>query len=176
MDYAKKGFNKVSPLRLGSLFSDAADSAGHVIPEVLVQKVVNRMFGKQPVGFMKSGLTHLLSIPFIGGLGAPIAPEKHPGLEGDYSAQFQAGIAGFPAVLIGQYLVELLYGRPMFHWDFGIRDTIVAVVSKTITRSVLSTLVKVAPEFYSNNYNRMQARFDMQAQNSNLKMKPKDIR
>ena len=176
METVKNGFNKVSPLRVGSLLTDAGDAAGHVIPEVLVQKVVNRMFGKQPVGWVESGLTHLFSIPFIGGLGAPIAPAKHPGLDGDYSTQFQAGFAGVPAVLIGQYLVELLSGRPLFHWDFGVRDTIIAAVSKTITRPVLSTLGKLSPDFYTNNYNRLQARFDMQAQSSNLRMKEKRIR
>ena len=171
----KGGFNKIAPIRYGQVLADTQDVAGHVIPEVLIQKVVNRMFGKKSLGFIEAALVHTFSIPFVGGLGAPIAPEKHPGLDGAWSDQFQAGFAGFPAVLVGQYIVEVLYGSPLFHWNFGIRDAIVSAVSKTITRPVLSSLNSLMPAMLSSNYDRLQARFDMQAENSNLRMSKKSV-
>ena len=166
-------FNQVSPIRVGSVLSDAVDAAEHVVPEVLVQKVVNGMFGKKDQGYVRPALVHLFSIPYIGGFGAPLAPDKHPSLSGDWSEQFQAGLAGVPAVYFAQYIVSILYGAGLFHLDFDLRDALITAVSKTITRPVLSAIGGFVPQTLSDNYDRLQGRFDLQSANSMLKSSKK---
>ena len=167
MQTAKNIFNTTSPIRTYQVMEDLKEVAGHVAPEVLVQKVVARMFGKgADQGIMFSALTHALSVPYIGGFGF-MSPTYHPTLGAPYSQQLQAGVGGVPAVLFARYLLELIGGEKLLHlpWD-NVRDLMVTIISKSITRPALSTVGKFLPEFYVKSYNSLQNRFDSQSANS----------
>ena len=164
MQTAKNIFNTTSPVRTYALMEDFKEVAGHVAPEVLVQKVVSRMFGKgADHGIVFNALTHALSVPYIGGFGFA-APTYHPTLGAPYSEQLQAGAAGVPAVLFARYLLELLGGEKFLHlpWD-NARDLMIMVISKAITRPALSTVGAYLPSFFVESYNSIQNRFDSQA-------------
>ena len=166
MDTAKNIFFNVSPV--GS-FQDVGDAVTHAAPETLVQKVVDRMFNvKQGQGWIEAFATHVLSIPFIGGLGYPIAPIIHPQMDAGYYKQLQAGVAGVPAVFLARYLIELLEGERLLHWNMGVREMLSTAVSKTVTRSLISTLGDYYPDAIKKSYNRLQMKFDDQARTSIL--------
>ena len=163
--------NSAFPIRWRSIAKDFKESAELVAPEVLVSKIVQRMFGKSVRdGWLDLLFIHLFSIPFLGGLGQPIGPTYHPRVADDYSQQFQAGAAGVPGVIIGQYLLETLKGKGFFHWHFDLRHFLITVVSKIITRPVVSTLLHqlAATNDLVTLYDQSQVRFDLQAQQTNL--------
>ena len=111
MQTVKNVFNNVSPIRTYNAGSDFKETATHVVPEVVVQRVVSKMFGKgAPQPILDSALMHALSVPWVGAF-AFFGPKFHPTLSGDYTKQFTAGAAGIPAVLFARYLIELIGGE-----------------------------------------------------------------
>ena len=164
MQTVKNVFNNVSPIRTYNAGSDFKETATHVVPEVVVQRVVSKMFGKgAPQPILDSALMHALSVPWIGAF-AFFGPKFHPTLSGDYTKQFTAGAAGIPAVLFARYLIELIGGERILHlpWD-NMRDLLVMAVSKIITRPVVSSVGKFLPDTIQEGYNFLQQRFDGQA-------------
>ena len=163
--------NSAFPIRWRSIAKDFKESAELVAPEVLVSKIVQRMFGKSVRdGWLDLLFIHLFSIPFLGGLGQPIGPTYHPRVADEYKQQFQSGVAGVPAVIVASYLLETLKGKGILHWGLSLRRLLVTAVSKIITRPIVSTMLAQLDEtndLYTL-YDEAQVRFDLQAQQSNL--------
>ena len=62
MQTVKNVFNNVSPIRTYNAGSDFKETATHVVPEVVVQRVVSKMFGKgAPQPILDSALMHAIS-------------------------------------------------------------------------------------------------------------------
>ena len=164
MQTVKNVFNNVSPIRTNNVGGDFQETLTHVIPEVAVQRVVSKMFGKgAPQPLVDSALMHALSIPWIGAF-AFFGPKYHPTLSADYSKQLAAGAAGVPAVLFARYLVELIGGERILHvpWD-NMRDLLIMAVSKAITRPLVSTIGSAMPDSIQEGYDMLQQRFDAQS-------------
>ncbi len=175
MQSVKNTFNNISPIRTINAMEDAKEVATHVIPEVAVQRVVSRMFGKSQQSLVDSALTHAMSVPFIGAL-AFMGPTYHPTLDADYSRQLQAGAAGIPAVLFARYLLELMGGAQLLHlpWD-NVRDLLITAVSKAITRPALATIGGFLPQTIITGYDMLQQRFDGQSAFSPIGGTPGDL-
>ena len=175
MQSVKNTFNNISPIRTINAMEDAKEVATHVIPEVAVQRVVSRMFGKSHQSLVDSALTHAMSVPFIGAL-AFMGPTYHPTLDADYSRQLQAGAAGIPAVLFARYLLELMGGARLLHlpWD-NVRDLMITAVSKAITRPALATVGGFLPQTIKSGYDMLQQRFDAQSAFSPIGGTPGDL-
>ena len=166
--------NSAFPIRYRSITKDLKESAEFVAPEVVVSKVIEKMFGKKAhgEGWLDLTFIHLFSILFIGGLGQPIGPTYHPRVADDYKQQFQSGAAGVPAVIVAAYLLETLKGKGILHWGLSLRRLLVTAVSKIITRPIVTTLLAqmdATNDLYTL-YDESQVRFDLQAQQSNLFM------
>ena len=158
--------NNASPVRWRNLGGETQQLLEHVAPEVLIGWVIAKMFGKKErPGLIDMTLAHTLSIPYIGGLGYLIAPDNHPDLEAAYSAQFQAGVAGVPAVFLGEYLLRIFEGGNFFHWKFNLRNFLIMATSKIITRPVVSSVGKMVTKTMADQYAALQTRFDNQGKN-----------
>ena len=176
MQTTKNVFNNISPIRTINPAEDAKEVAVHVIPEVAVQRVVSRMFGKQTQSLVESSLTHALSVPFIGAFNF-MGPEYHPTLDAAYGKQIHAGFGGVPAVLFARYLIQLMGGDRFLHlpWE-NMRDLMVTVVSKTITRPLLATVGGFIPSTIKIGNDMLQQRFDAQSAFSKIGSTPGDIK
>ncbi len=157
--------NNTSPIRYRSFTSDLYQAAEHVVPEVLVSKVVQRMMAGENSGWIDLALIHTLSIPFIGGLGAFFV-YNHPGMSASYFQQTKAGAAGIPAVLLAQYALEVFQGKGLLHGGFNLKRFLSTAVSKVITRPLVSTASGFldATGTLNKEYTKLQERFDRQAE------------
>ena len=176
MQSVKNTFNNISPIRTINPMGDAKEVAYHVIPEVVVARVVSKMFGKGSFhGWFNTAAIHALSVPFIGSM-AVMGPTYHPTLDADYSKQLTAGAAGIPAVLFARYLLELIAGEKLLHvpWD-NVRDLLITAVSKAITRPALATVGGFLPEMFKNGFDMLQQRFDAQSAFSAIGSTPGDL-
>ena len=166
--------NSAFPIRYRSFVKDLKESAEFVAPEVIVSKIIEKLFGKkgQADGWLDLTFIHLFSIPFIGGLGQPINPTTHPRVANDYKDQFQSGAAGVPAVLVSSYALEILKGRGLLHWGISLRRFLITAVSKIITRPLVTTGLNMLDKTNGlvTLYDESQVRFDKQMVNSNLFM------
>ena len=174
MQKVYNAFNNASPIRYRSLTADSYAAATHVAPEVLVSKVLARMFGRPQASWTDLAATHTIAIPFTGGLGVPIGPKYHPRLTDEYKLQFQAGAAGVPAVLVGQHILGIFKGCSLIHGKFDMKEFLATAVSKIITRPLLSSLANFFPDEALKAYNRLQYRFDSQSENSALDFTERD--
>ena len=171
METAKYIVGNMTPIRWETLKDDTLGTIEFVIPEVLVSQVVQRMLGRKRESVMRTIAAHALSMPFIGGLGV-FATKTHPKAEEDYGEQLSSGLYGVPGMWLGYYLAGNFAGDNLIRWaDWTMRDFILAIVTKTVTRSIVSTGVNLAPaqNFIRLSYDQMQKRFDTQYANSNFK-------
>ena len=156
------------PIRWQDLSEEAKEALVHVVPEVAIGYIIQRMFGKKNDSILEMTAIHTLSIPFIGSMGYLVAPDSHPNEKAEWSKQFQAGLAGVPAVVIGRYILSVFEGKGFFQkggWDM--RQFLVAATSKIITRPVISALTyNMDPGTLSQLYASLQKRFDRLAKNT----------
>ena len=160
--------NNGSPVRYKTFLNDLKGLGLLVPPEVMVSVVVSKMFGVN-FSYTDLALIHTLSVPYLGGLGAIITPVPHPRNAGDYGPQFQAGASGVPAVLLAQYTLGVFQGKGLFHFSFDMSEFLTTVVSKIITRPIVSTVFSLTGDSYivaANN--NLQQKFDNQTYNSNI--------
>ena len=160
--------NNATPVRWANLQADLFGDVAHVAPEVLVANVINRLFGAKTDQF-ETALAHTLSIPFIGG--AQPFGEKHAKMESSYTDQVFSGASGVPGLFLGYYLAGVFRGDNILRWTkWGVMDVIRVALSKILTRPIFTSLNKVLAKNNAIrvNYDLMQARFDIQGQQSNL--------
>ena len=129
------------------------------------------MFGKTDPRIWELFWTHAISIPFIGGLGAPILGSgKHSKMGDDWANQLQSAAAGVPAVFLAQYILHTFYGGNLLRMPkIDLRTVVLVALSKIITRPLVSALTPLLGQTEVQNiYDKLQDRFDVQATNSNL--------
>ena len=139
MDTTKHIVGNFSPLRWSTLKDDTIGTLEFVIPEVLVSQVVQRMLGRKRESIMRTIAAHTLSIPFIGGLGV-FGAKNHAKADDNYTAQLASGLNGVPGMWLGYYLTGNFAGENLIRWaDWTIRDFILTILTKTVTRSIVTT-------------------------------------
>ena len=145
METAKYIVGNMTPIRWETLKDDTLGTIEFVIPEVLVSQVVQRMLGRKRESIMRTIAAHTLSMPFIGGLG--VFGGKHPKADAAYGDQLYSGLHGVPGMWLGYYLAGNFAGDNLIRWaDWTMRDFILAIVTKTVTRSIVSTGVNALPD------------------------------
>ena len=160
--------NAIAPVdfRKGKQVVGAAE---YVALEVAVSKIVRTVLKMENRGILELVWIHALSIPFMGGLGAPFG--RNTGLtEGDYTAHFKDGAKGIPAVLAAQWVIATAYKGFHFPW-FTMKDLLITAGSKTITRPIAYSIVQSLPQDMEDGFLVLDALVNRQVDTSNLKSK-----
>ena len=165
--------NAVAPIdfRKGKQVVGAAE---YVALEVAVSKIVCTVLKMEHRGFLELAWIHALSIPFMGGLGAPFGKNKNltdTSEEGGYTAAFKDGAKGIPAVLAAQWVIATAYKGFHFPW-FPMKDLLITAGSKTITRPIAHAIITSLPDDLEDGLLVIDRLVQRQVNASNLK--PKD--
>ena len=127
--------NAVAPLdwrREGQLVGTAA----YVFTEVAVSYIVRNVLRMEKKSILELASIHGLSIPLMGGAGAPFGTITGIAGTADYGTAFKDGAKGIPAVLLAQWVVATSYKGFHFPW-FNMKDLLITAGSKTITRPLV---------------------------------------
>ena len=128
--------NAISPIDIrgeGGV-SRVMGSAEFIAIEVLVSKIVRSVLKMENRGILDLAFIHLLSIPFLGGLGAPFGAVQALSNSGQgYTQALKDGAKGIPAVLLAQWIIAT--SSKGFHvpW-FSMKDLFITAGSKSISR------------------------------------------
>ena len=142
----------------------------YVALEVAVSKIVRVMLKMEHRGILELAWIHALSIPFMGGLGAPFGKNKSlldTTDTGGYTAAFKDGAKGIPAVLAAQWVIATAYKGFHFPW-FTMKDLLITAGSKTITRPIAYSIVQSLPKDMEDGFLVLDALVQRQVDNSNL--------
>ena len=164
--------NAIAPIdfRKGKQVVGAAE---YVALEVAVSKIVRTVLKMEHRGFLELAWIHAVSIPFMGGLGAPFGKNAHlldAGDDGGYTAAFKDGAKGIPAVLAAQWVIATAYKGFHFPW-FTMKDLLITAGSKTITRPIAYSVVSNLPKDMADGLIVLDALVARQVDASNLKSK-----
>ena len=88
----------------------------YVAVEVLVSKIVRSVLGMENRSIAELGFIHLLSIPFMGGAGAPFGNVVAVQNTDGYFQAIKDGAKGVPAVLVAQWILNTAYKGFHFPW------------------------------------------------------------
>lgn len=141
-----------------------------VVVEVAVSKIVRAILNMENRGIFELAFIHLLSIPFLGGVGAPFGPQGSvvANQEG-YTGAFKDGAKGIPGVLVAQYIVNTAYKGFHIPW-FNFKDLLITAGTKTITRPLVYSVAAKLPEAMADGFLVLDALINRQVASSNLKM------
>ena len=145
-------------------------AAEYIALEVAVSKIVRMVLKMEPRGILELAWIHALSIPFMGGLGAPFGKNAsllNTGDDGGYTAAFKDGAKGIPAVLAAQWGIATAYKGFHFPW-FTMKDLLITAGSKTITRPIAYSIVQSLPKDMEDGFLVLDALVQRQVDNSNL--------
>ena len=142
----------------------------YVAAEVLVSKIF-RSFINAPSTWTNEMFIHLLSLPFIGGLGAPYDDGSPVKTADSYAAQFEHASRGIPAVFAAQYIASTFGGAGFFHMRFDMKDMLITAGAKLMTRPLLATIQSMLPKDAMAQADVLQELFAQQAKASNLNFK-----
>ena len=119
-------------------------TAEYVAVEVLVSKMVRTILKMEDRGIGELAAIHVLSIPFLGGAGAPFGPIAPFSGQNSYQQALMDGAKGVPAVLLAQWV--LATSTKGFHlpW-FSIKDILVTAGSKAISRPLVYSIIDKLP-------------------------------
>ena len=161
--------NAIAPIdiRKGKQVVGAAE---YVALEVAVSKIVRTVLKMEHRGFLELAWIHAVSIPFMGGLGAPFGASKSlldSGDDAGYTAAFKDGAKGIPAVLAAQWVIATAYKGFHFPW-FTMKDLLITAGSKTITRPIAYSVVQSLPKDMEDGFLVLDALIQRQVDNSNL--------
>ena len=145
MDQVTKVFNNaVAPIDVRNGIQPLIGSVEYVAIEVAVSKIVRSVLKFENKGIMELAWIHLLSLPFMGGLGAPFGVPATVGQTANYTQAFKDGAKGIPAVLAAQWVIATAQKGFHFPW-FSLRDLMITAGSKTISRPLTYAVIgKVA--------------------------------
>ena len=133
------GTNGLLPFSSGPLLLGSSE---FVANEVLVSWLVRRFMGMERSLF-KLARIHTLSLPFLGGAAGFMDPAV--GLDDkSWTKQMMAGGKGIPAVLLAHYIDEVFHRGFVFP-SGGMKEYLVTMVAKIISRPVLSTVAAYLP-------------------------------
>ena len=172
MERVKYVLSNTTPIQYGDIVETSFETMEHVLPEVLVSKIIAKMFGKTDPALMELFWTHAISIPFIGGLGAPIlGTKKHSKMSDGWYDQVYSAAAGVPAVFLAQYILHTFYGANLIRMPkLDMRTIVLVAISKIITRPLVSALTPLLQGTQVQTiYDGLQERLDVQSANSNIR-------
>ena len=139
----------------------------YVAVEVLVSKIIRSILKMEHRGVWELGWIHLLSIPFLGGAGAPFKNITDHTAHADYQQSLIDGAKGIPAVLLAQYVYQTAYSG--FHFPkFSFKDLLITAGSKTLSRPLVYSVLEKLPPTMMDGFLTLDALAKRQAANSNL--------
>lgn len=145
-------------------------TAEYVAAEVIVSKIVRSVLRMENRGIMELALIHLISIPFLGGVGAPFpAQASITNQAAGYGRAVADGAKGIPAVLVAQWILQTAYKGFHFPW-FSMKDLLVTAGSKTITRPIVYSFAAKLPTNMADGLRVIDELYARQRQVSNLNM------
>ena len=154
-DYLNIGTNIILPfdprrtrLLLGTL--------EYVAAEVIVAKIVRKLLRADNKGWLELGYIHALSMPFLGGAAAFVAPTSNylgtseRGQAVGVVDNVTDGAKGIPAVLIAQYIIQSFSKGFHVPW-FNLKDLFITCGAKALTRPLVGFVYKYLPDNMATN-------------------------
>jgi len=145
-------------------------TAGHVAAEVLVSKIVRSVLKMENRGIIELATVHLLSIPFMGGAGAPFGTTGRIGTTDSYTTALKDGAKGIPGVLIAQWILATWSKGFHFPW-FTMKDLMITAGSKALSRPLVYSIIDKLPNDVQSGFAVMDILFANQVNQSNIKTK-----
>ena len=143
-------------------------TAEFVAVEVLVSKIVRTVLKMENRGIFELAFVHLLSIPFMGGIAAPLPNTSALANTGGYGQAAMDGAKGIPGVLIAQWIIATTSKGFHFPW-FNMKDLLITAGSKTITRPLVRSVLDKLPPDAQAGFAVMDQLFQNQVAKSNIR-------
>ena len=143
-------------------------TAEYVAVEVAVSKIVRAVLKMENRTVWDLFWVHLLSVPFMGGLGAVIGDPVSVQATDNYTQAFKDGAKGIPAVLAAQWVVATASRGFHVPW-FGMKDLLITAGSKTISRPLVYSVIAKLPAQMSDAYAVIDELIARQSLGSNLR-------
>ena len=145
-------------------------TAEYVAVEVAVSKIVRAVLKMENRTVWDLFWVHLLSVPFMGGLGAVIGDPVSVQATDNYTQAFKDGAKGIPAVLAAQWVVATASRGLHVPW-FGMKDLIITAGSKIISRPLVFSVYTKLPAQASDALAVIDALIQRQSLASNIRRK-----
>ena len=142
-------------------------TAEFVAVEVLVSKIVRTVLKMEHRGILELAWVHLLSIPFMGGIAAPLPNTRALANTNGYGQAVMDGAKGIPGVLIAQWIISTSSKGFHFPW-FNMKDLLITAGSKAISRPLVYSVLSKLPPDAKAGFAVMDALFQAQVAKSNL--------
>ena len=149
-------------------FRQVLGAAEYVAAEVLVSYLARYVFKMEKRSVMELTAIHAVSLPFIGGLSAPVDEPSVLGYEAPVSDQFYDGAKGVPAVFLAQYTVNTALGG-LHAPKINAKDIMITAAAKLVTRPILSFLYPMLGDAFRTNLDVLDGLFSKQRAKSNFK-------
>ena len=135
--------------------------------EVVVSKIIRKVLGMGGRGVMELALIHVISLPFLGGVGGFFDTPGALGGE-EVSDSFKNGAKAVPAVFLAQYIVNT--GTSGFHIPkVSMKEILVTAASKLLSRPLIVMMYPKLHKTLQKNFDLWNAMEQNQNQASNLK-------
>ena len=142
-------------------------TAEYVAVEVLVSKIIRGVLKMENRGVWELAWVHLLSIPFLGGAGAPFGATRSTTQTTAYSRAAMDGARGIPAVLLAQYVYSTAYAG--FHIPkFNFKDLLITAGSKSISRPLVYSIIDKLPQSMQDGFTVLDELARRQTTESNI--------
>ena len=119
--------------------SQIVGTAEYIAFEVLVSKIIRQVLRMENKGIAELAAIHLVSIPFLGGAGAPFGDLQPVAGSDGYVTALKDGAKGVPAVLLAQWVIATAYKGFHLPW-FTLKDVLVTAGAKSITRPLVRSV------------------------------------
>ena len=167
METAQNVFwNAAAPVNFSET-NQVLGTAEYVAVEVAVSKIVRSVLKMENRSIWDLFWIHLLSVPFMGGLGAPFGDQTPLANTPDYTTAALDGARGIPAVLAAQWVIATASKGFHFPW-FNMKDLLITAGSKAISRPLVYSVLNKLPEDAQAGFAVMDALFQAQVAKSNL--------
>jgi hypothetical protein len=165
--------NAVAPVDITQGSAQVLGTAEFVAVEVLVSKMVRSMLKMENRSVWDLFWIHLLSVPFLGGIGAPFGDiralrDLQP--QEGYTKAVKDGLKGVPAVLAAQWVFNTASKGFHVPW-FTIKDILIIAGSKAITRPLVYSVIAKLPPTVAEAYAVVDVLVQRQSIGSNLRNK-----
>ena len=114
-------------------------TAEYVAIEVAVSKIVRNVLRMENRNITELAAVHILSIPFLGGAGAPFGQVQGVGNGPSYTQALKDGAKGVPAVLLAQWVFNTAYKGFHLPW-FSVKDIAITAGAKALSRPIVLAL------------------------------------
>ena len=166
--------NAAAPVDITQGPSQILGTAEYVAVEVLVSKIVRSMLKMENRTVWDLFWIHLLSVPFMGGLGAPFGDVKairniNARTDG-YTKAIVDGLKGVPAVLASQWVFNTASKGFHVPW-FTIKDILIIAGSKALSRPLVYSVYSKLPTTMTDAYAVIEELVQRQSIGSNIRNK-----